>query len=342
MVRSVVFTSVGALRASMHGQALARFAHARTRVLRRFARASEGRPPRGGAGESANRGGPHEKHGRAVDCIGRVAVLSLLLSACSLQAPAPDAVFAPKDEGGPGIDAPDNAPAGFPSNERLVLHYRFDESSGNIAHDFAGERDGIVYGEPRWVASGRVGGALRLSGQAGDGGTSNYVELPPGVLAELESCTIATWFNWDGINAWERVFDFGNGIPVWIYFTPRDALGGARLAGRRPDPEGIFIELPVEQTVRASTWTHLAVTWTRSMIRVYLDGKLVGDAVPLGGVTATDLGRTGRNWLGRSQFRPGEHPAGFVDPDFAGLIDDFRIYDRALTAAEVRALQAVE
>ena len=45
---------------------------------------------------------------------------------------------------------------------------------------------------------------------------------------------------------------------------------------------------------------------------------------------AQDLGVTTNNFLGRSQFA--------VDPFWSGLFDDFRVYRRALTAAEVAAL----
>ena len=42
------------------------------------------------------------------------------------------------------------------------------------------------------------------------------------------------------------------------------------------------------------------------------------------------IGNTPNNWIGRSAF--------VADPYFAGLIDDFRIYNRALSAAEISTL----
>jgi hypothetical protein len=47
----------------------------------------------------------------------------------------------------------------------------------------------------------------------------------------------------------------------------------------------------------------------------------------------SNLGNTMNNWIGRSAFSQ--------DPYFAGLIDDFRVYNRALTAADITALYAV-
>jgi hypothetical protein len=61
---------------------------------------------------------------------------------------------------------------------------------------------------------------------------------------------------------------------------------------------------------------------------LYLDGAVVGsDAVT---VLPQDMGETTQNWIGRSQWAD--------DAYFVGSIDDFRIYDRALTEAEVRYL----
>ena len=43
-----------------------------------------------------------------------------------------------------------------------------------------------------------------------------------------------------------------------------------------------------------------------------------------------DLGKTTQNWLGRSQFT--------ADGYFGGMLDEVRIYNRALTTGEVRYL----
>jgi hypothetical protein len=63
-------------------------------------------------------------------------------------------------------------------------------------------------------------------------------------------------------------------------------------------------------------------------VQVYLDGDLAAS-----GPTATlprDLGNTTQNWLGRSQYA--------ADAYFSGSLDEFRIYNRALSAGEVRYL----
>jgi len=61
---------------------------------------------------------------------------------------------------------------------------------------------------------------------------------------------------------------------------------------------------------------------------VYLDGGAV--ATSSVAVLPKDLGATNQNWIGRSQFT--------ADGFFNGAVDDFRIYNRALSASEIRYL----
>ena len=77
----------------------------------------------------------------------------------------------------------------------LVAHWRFDETSGTIAHDASGNgHDGTITGDPKW-GGGKIGGALEFNG------TGDVVELGafdvvgPGI-------TIAAWLkpNSLGIN----------------------------------------------------------------------------------------------------------------------------------------------
>ncbi|MEK5239606.1 LamG-like jellyroll fold domain-containing protein [Paenibacillus sp. FSL L8-0470] len=80
----------------------------------------------------------------------------------------------------------------------------------------------------------------------------------------------------------------------------------------------------------AGEWKHVAVTLTGTQGVLYIDGVEAGrnDHMTL---RPSDLGKTKNNYIGKSQF---------ADPYFDGLVDDFRIYSRALSAAEIAALIA--
>jgi hypothetical protein len=253
----------------------------------------------------------------------------------------------PASDGGDLADATaDAGPTIFDPEAGLVVHYRFNESTGNTVHDFAGDNDALVVGTPegheQWVAAGRIDGALKLAGGAPpEEGTGHHVELPQGVLLGLDEASIALWVNRSGGPMWQRVFDFGSGQPVWLFFTPYGGTGLPVVAGRTPAlifvdfvpiadaPEGQG-ELTIHEPIPVSTWVHFVLTWSAQEVKVYLDGELVGQTVTHGAITPSDLGNTGQNYLGRSQFA--------TDPYFDGLLDDFRIYDRVLSASDVAKL----
>jgi hypothetical protein len=67
-------------------------------------------------------------------------------------------------------------------------HWGLDEATGDVAHDWIGDNDGTLVGDPEWVYGGYIGGALEFDG---DG---DYVELshPVGALTG-ESVTISAW-----------------------------------------------------------------------------------------------------------------------------------------------------
>ena len=73
------------------------------------------------------------------------------------------------------------------------------------------------------------------------------------------------------------------------------------------------------QSPVAGQWQHLAATYDGTTARYYIDGTQVASRAVTGGVGDSDTWRIGAY---------GSSPGGFFD----GLIDDVRIYDRALSA----------
>ena len=82
-------------------------------------------------------------------------------------------------------------------------------------------------------------------------------------------------------------------------------------------------------TLATGAWKHVAVTLAGSTGTLYVDGVQVGQNTSMT-LKPSSLGSTTQNWIGRSEYSS--------DPYLDGQIDDFRIYDRALSAAEVQAL----
>ena len=59
---------------------------------------------------------------------------------------------------------------------------------------------------------------------------------------------------------------------------------------------------------------------------LYVDGQQVGSNTAMT-IKPSDLGVTTQNWIGRSQFT--------TDPYLNGMVQDFRIYNRALAASNI-------
>jgi hypothetical protein len=239
----------------------------------------------------------------------------------------------------------------LPSNDGLdrglLLHYTFDEQSGVVAHDRLREaNNGTVHGGASWVSTGKIGGALRLAGSQAMTLDPQYVQLPPGILSQLDFATVAAWVRWEGGMIWQRVFDFGSDTQHSFFFTPEagpapdGSTGGAAgpvglLAIRPTDPAAkqVHLQVPILPLVE---WIHFAVTWRSSAVVVYINGQIAASTplepwapAPEAGPRA--LAVTSNNFIGRSQSPN--------DPYLSGAIDDFRVYDRELSQVEIAALR---
>lgn len=213
--------------------------------------------------------------------------------------------------------------------QQLLAHLAFDEGGGSTAADSSGNgRNGTLNGAT-WAA-GRSGNAVSLNGSGA------YVALPDDLLADVSDFTIASWVFWNGSQTWARLFDFGTGFHRYMMFTPRgqsrDGWAGMRFAMTANGPG----DGPPEQIIDAPTvlpskrWVHVAVTLSGSTGTIYVDGTPVSTNTAMFQAPFR-LGGTTQNWLGKSQYN---------DATFNGLIDDFRIYRGALSAAQIASLMA--
>ena len=220
--------------------------------------------------------------------------------------------------------------------------------------------------------AGKFDKALRLSGSPL--GHADHVSLPEGIVSSLTDFTIASWLNlgvYDRsllsdsgqnvdpatLNNGSVLFDFGNPNPefgalplVRMYLTVRAANDpGTRSTADQPVPTdttptqpvprfGITIggagkEQRIDGTAPLATdrWTHLAVTLKGGVGTLYVNGVQAGQNASMT-LTPRDLGATKANWIGRVQF-----PARNVQ-FLNAMVDNFHIFDRALSAAEVQSL----
>ncbi len=239
----------------------------------------------------------------------------------------------------------------------LVLWYKFDESTGPTAADSALwggiARDAKLAtmgtgGIAAFSAVSQVGShSVRLTpSTSSPNANGGYVTVPSVQTLAPTAITFAVWVNLAANTAtqnWERIFDFGMSTTIYMYLTARasdapntpirfaiSTTGNAATAEQRLD--GLSM-------LSANVWHHIAVvlpagtTYTGTL---YIDGAMVATNSSMT-LHASDLGATTNNWLGRSQFSG----TSGSNPCLGGLLDDFRVYKRALSQQEITALFAV-
>ena len=234
---------------------------------------------------------------------------------------------------GPDL-GPDTSPDTSTLGSGLLVYYKCEGATGTTLPDSSGNgNNGTLMGGTSGYtfSSGKVGKALALA-KAGLG----YVSVPPTVFANATNLTIATWVNVTTSQNWQRVFDVG----VNAKLTSNTAAG-TKYMNFVPKTDGTNLAFAIskdgygsEQTLTSTalavgTWKHVAVVLSSGQGVLYVDGA---ESSPSSTVLLrpTDLGAIDYAFLGKSQFTN--------DPYFDGQIDEFRVYGRALSAAEILAL----
>jgi hypothetical protein len=202
--------------------------------------------------------------------------------------------------------------AAFPG---LVAAYGFEEGSGATVTDQSGNGNTGTISGATWTTAGRFGNAL----------------------------------SFDGVNDWVTVNDApsldlttGMTLEAWLYPT---AGGGWRTAVMKEQSGHLAYALDASSSTNQprgevfttsdfgavgpaalplNTWTHLATTYDGATLRLYVNSALVSSTAVSGTiVTSGQPLRIGGNAVW------GEY--------FAGLIDEIRIYNRALSQAEIQS-----
>ncbi len=212
----------------------------------------------------------------------------------------------------------------------LLAYWTFDEGEGALALDWSGhDNHGSLIG-PQW-AEGYAEGAVRFDG------IDDYVDLPIGDdISTLTSCTIVTWVNFGSVGyPQQRIFDFGvepegeDDPNIYMRLSANDGdIGQPMVFGiTTGGPDG---ESQLTGPVLEPGWHHVAVAIDGDYeeMTLFLDGVEVDYAYP--DTIPSDLGVTNNNWLGQSQWA--------ADGHFIGLLDDFRIYDYAMTQEDLKTI----
>ena len=208
-----------------------------------------------------------------------------------------------------------NVPTPPPGTPGLtgVSYYPLD----GTATDEAGDHDGTLVGGPAYVA-GHQGQALDFNG------SSQYVHLGAPVLDTSSDYSASAWVKLDKADgAFQTVVsqDGPSSSDFFLQYSGADQRWAMSFAGVRALG-------PVKPEV--GRWYHLVGVRDsmKGELRLYVDGELAGTT----GACLSSSTPTGNTVIGRGKF--GGNPVDYLD----GLADQVHLYDRALSADEIRAL----
>ncbi len=200
----------------------------------------------------------------------------------------------------------------------LVAHYRLNETSGTVASDAAGSYSGTLRNGAAW-APGRYAGGVSFDG------INDYISLPA-INASGSGFTVAMWVRTSSFRPSDQQFlSKATGTSEQQHDWMLGLSSGRRLRFRLKS-NGVTTTLTAYSgDLPQDTWYHATATYDGTRMRLYVNGVEVGSTSKSGAVAmnANVPVNLGRNPDGARYMN--------------GVLDDVRIYNRALTPAEIGA-----
>ena len=215
--------------------------------------------------------------------------------------------------------------AGYAAEQRppeltagLVGWWKLDDSAGAVAADSSGNGlHGRIAGSPKWAPQGGVsGGALEFTG-AGD-----HIVIPEESRFDFtDRMTVTAWIRVTAFEKnWQAIVTKGD--TSWRVARDRD----------RDCVQFAFNSVPREQLLKGALrvedgqWHHVAGVYDGARMYLYVDGALDVSAPATTTIPQNDHPVViGENAQAKGRF-------------WKGLIDEVRVYDRALSASEIQQL----
>jgi hypothetical protein len=197
----------------------------------------------------------------------------------------------------------------------LVAALGFEELSGSVVNDASGNGNHGQMTNAVRSPAGRHGRAVSFNG------TNSMISVTDAPSLDLtDGMTLSAWVNPSALSGWRTVIlkERPNGLSYGLY--AHDNVG--RPAGYIANPGDVgaagTAALPL------NTWTHLALTYDGAALALFVNGVEVNRTSTTGAMTVSAaMLRIGGNTIWNERF--------------SGLIDEVRIYNRALSAGEIQA-----
>lgn len=222
----------------------------------------------------------------------------------------------------------------YTNTASLIHRYSFSDLAGSGT-----VTDSIPGNSPTWDGT-LIGGTTLTGTQLTLDGSSGYVQLPAGILTNMDAVTIETWVtlgspiaNWGVLYTFGDT-DFGSGFGMdYISCQPHTGATTFQIGIADANP-GFSHEQDGWAPGVLDGYTNLHFVGVyhpeAGYLAIYTNGLLAAInssiTIPLANALATG---DPLNYIGRSLYN--------TDPYFAVSIDEFRIYKGPLSASQIRA-----
>ena len=210
----------------------------------------------------------------------------------------------------------------------LAGYWAFDEGTGTTASDSSGGGHPATLVGPTWV-TGKIADAVSADGVSG------YVSVPSIDLSGTKAVTVALWVNRTYSGTGDHILveaspNYNNSTTGFMLLLDDSTCGGIQAAIN--GDAGYSVNCFSQPT--SGVWHHLAMVFDKSQpgtseASLYIDGVLQTPTRNL------NTGNNTNNFGNNPIYLFSRAGTGFFT---AGMADDLRIYNRALTGAEVQQL----
>jgi len=215
----------------------------------------------------------------------------------------------------------------------MLLYYKFSENSGTTAKDWSGNNQipGTLRNGANWSADAISDYSVSLDGN------NDYVYIDdtgsnssPIFDATVDIRSVSMWYKANNIVNRQVLYEEGGGVNgLNIYINAGSVYVGAW--SESDSWNGVWLST----ATTAGTWHQVAYVFdfANGLFQLFYDGALISNSVPPSHVS----GHGGNDAIGAmnggSKMETGDQ--GGSGLYFNGIIDDFRVYDRALSTKEV-------
>jgi hypothetical protein len=207
------------------------------------------------------------------------------------------------------------------AEEGLIGYWKFDNQS-NLGLDSSGYNNhgSVNNSYVSYVTEGKKGGAAKFVE-----GSNSAITIPNNSILNVTSVTIMAWVNLNGTNndGGDTILSRCNAYSeVYALYADVGSWGNGEMGAHF----NVSVNVPSGFIVPKDEWVHLAMTFDKYNARFYYNGNLVATKPLSIGIMTSNTNL----YIGSSLYQSRE--------DFSGLMDEVRLYNRALAEAEIKAI----